>query len=1002
MTTVDRDSIYVSYYNGSVQRNGTKITRVKLLDAMRACNTVIDKEDEKGKSGGIFPYISRTNRQNMDMEPCGVLFIDIDHIHDKFIDGVCVTDIILDKFDELCSYLPNIINAYTSHSYNIHFLLYKDGMTNEDDYVKQNQLYTATLTRIIKQICGVDLRLYDGAIDTNNQRLTQRLYLNHIEKIYWNPYIQRVSIKPGDAKKLRAEYPDVFKERESQIKITGENLEKVVNMKYVPNDGTKIDVDKDYIIRGYDGYKARTRICATTYYHFNEDIDESVNFLSSNFNFTREWLEQFRSLIKNNNIQKFYDVFIEEDLFGKENCKGRVKLEDDEYIQHYVGLDDLLNKLSYINSGTNTGKTYLCKKLISECKERGQGLIYIQFNRALLEDKSIGIEEITYLNENSLMRVDEKHQYHISVDNFVRNIDAIRAFGVDFSKFVVILDESHFLEDYIDIKVPQLKTFLNLLSEFKTIVMMSATPKSDLNLLRELGEVNYMEYYKTQNQKLTIKLCELDFNDKDNRKLEPKLNYILDTVVGCSSQSEPTILYSNRHFHEYEQLLMERGERFGTFRSDESKNYKNICMRKVKEEKKLCYDITLATCYLGVGMEIKQSEGYEIKKGRIVFCLDEGVTTADLIQAIGRYRDAGEIELVLFYSGKKPFVNYIDLTEKLSDCFNNLTITKDDMVYLNMIAAKHINVYDKDIFDYENIDLYKLLKINNAVHSHRYFSVYDIQELKSLPYKEVNIEMEEVTVNNKERSVKLCIPDETKLIEYLKSFSLQGLKRLLSKPNNEILNSVEVRSYSNGYKFLSNMKSALKQLDDDINIWEIYDYFGSFKKAVAVFNDLKSWIRWKENLVMYEAWDEETTREKEKMFKALSKTGNRVVKVFSDEYIKLVTDKLNGIKNEKFNLFEQALDDKEVIDLFFEDIKPEYLVGQSYDEQMNQLSKTQGNARGGESSKKSMTIRNRETGEVLSFDSKGDCMKRLGVSSDQFSKFVKGESCKIGKKWEVL
>lgn len=1013
MITKDKNEIYVSYYNGYVQKNGNPVTKVKLLDSIVACKKIINKDSQKGTTGGIFPYVSRTNRQNFDVEPSDVLFVDIDHISNEYIDGVCVTDIILGKFNELCSELPNIITAYTSHSYNIHFILYKESMNNSDDYITQNQIYTAVLATIIKKVCGIDLRTIDKSIDTHNQVLTQRFYLNHIDNIYWNPYIQSVNIDKKNIKQLKIEYPQIFIESNTQIKIDNDNFKKIIDMKYVSSDDTKIEVDKDYIIRGWSGYDARTRICSTSYYHFNQDLDSTIDFISSNFNFTNEWQKQFKSLIEHNNVYKFYDPHIEDDLFGKENCDNKIQLKKNEYISDKLGLDDVIDKKNYLCSGTNTGKTYFCKKLISQCKERKTGLIYIQFNRALLEDKLYDIEEITFRNEDNLLRLDSGHQYHISVDNFVRNIENILSFGVDFSKFVLILDESHFMEDYINIKTSQLKSLVNLLSQFKTIVMMSATPKSDFDLLKELGkvqDVKYYEYYKIQDQTLNVKFINLNFDDKDNRTKEPKLNFIINDVISYSSHTTPTILYSNRHWHEYEQLLNDKGVGFGSFRSDESKNKKNICMSNIKENKLLFYPITLATCYLGVGMEIKQNDNYNIEKGNVVFCLDEGVTFNDIIQSIGRFRDVSEINLILYYSGKKPFVNYVELSEKLSDCFNNLTITKDEMIYLNIIAAKHINVYDKNIFDYDNIELYKLLKINNIVRQHNYFGVYDAKSLKNLPYKEVNIQMTKTNINNKDNDNghPINIQEEKKLIEYLKSFSIEGLNKLLKLPNHRILNDIECKSYSNGYKFLSQMKSVLCSVGNDINVWEIYEYFGSFKKAINVFKELKDWIRWKEKLVVYESWNNETTLEKERYTKSLEKIGERITKIFSDEYIRLTTNKLNSLKNENYNLFETNLNDDDVINIFFGDIKPEYLVGESYSKQIQLIKNKEEREKSGKiggkisSPKKSITIKrvddNRKT---MTFESKTDCMKYLECSSKTFSKFLKGET-KLNKVWNVV
>ena len=76
--------------------------------------------------------------------------------------------------------------------------------------------------------------------------------------------------------------------------------------------------------------------------------------------------------------------------------------------------------------------------------------------------------------------------------------------------------------------------------------------------------------------------------------------------------------------------------------------------------------------------------------------------------------------------------------------------------------------------------------------------------------------------------------------------------------------------------------------------------------------------------------------------------------------------------------------------------------GDSYNECLRRISQTELRSLGGKSSspKKVISIINTETDEKKTFESKGDCMKFLNMSSRTFSKFVKGAQIR-GCKWTV-
>jgi hypothetical protein len=152
---------------------------------------------------------------------------------------------------------------------------------------------------------------------------------------------------------------------------------------------------------------------------------------------------------------------------------------------------------------------------------------------------------------------------------------------------------------------------------------------------------------------------------------------------------------------------------------------------------------------------------------------------------------------------------------------------------------------------------------------------------------------------------------------------------------------------------------------------------------------------------VYESWNNETTLEKERYTKSLEKIGERITKIFSDEYIRLTTNKLNSLKNENYNLYETNLNDDDVINIFFGDIKPEYLVGNNYESQIKEIKTTTQRSNAGKKSSPKKTIKIQLVSDkriVKTFESKTECMEFLECSTKTFSSFLKGKS-KLNNIW---
>lgn len=915
----------------------------------------------KSKYKGVHPYIFD-----------GAILVDIDGFN-KYDALNGLQHIIFNRFEELCNAMPNLLCIKYSPSGNLHFCIYHNGIKNEQDYEKLAKMYLCCLCKTIKIIIGVDLRDYDGAIDTHLCNSDWQLNVND-SPVKWNINCASVKLSKNQKDVLNAEYGEYMKG--GSRKLT--SLESTI----ISGDGETV-VNDQYVILGHTGYAARTAIVSAAYFHFKKDIDKTKEWIASMFKNAAEMEKQLNNMVENDTIGRKYETTVEYLLFNDDS--NTVIVPDGQYLSDVVDFKSMTNKYYYINAGTGLGKTELVKNL---AKSSGCNVAILQMNKALRDGKKHGIEDITYDNFR-WSDVAPKDKIHTTIEGFIRNCS-----NLDLSEYIVIVDEAHLLQDYTAIggKRDNIVSLLNLLPTAKQIIFMSATPKTETKLY----PFEIMKFVKIKNQCLKIHGHPLKYVGRGSKEAT-RYNHMIKTIQSVDGKH---IIFSNKH--------QECWKKYGLQNVDytwfHALNIKDSKMQSVLNDNKLLTDITLATIYLGVGVEIKNE-----KEIHIWFDLSEGWDKSFIEQSIGRPRDAETINLHFFYTAdstcRAGVFSEEDITA-IENAFNELVIDIDGIPTVNLVAAKMTGIYDSNFNTYSCRDKIAMLKLGQLVSSKDYFTIYDIELLRRLPYKFVNVvhnEVQSLNTDGKERTNRT----ETQLKLHLCSRTNSWWK---DKSHN---NSTYDDMLSELNTYWDDAKNARKMLEDCKYVWgsavELTDadgFFASMNLAANVMHDVSDYCSVKAGKkVISDFVGAETTVEK------IQNTFKKVETAFTKEYLDYRVDCIllnRSLRPDTFNItVDDLLYDIMGVDNISVETNnkiPYPFRTNTWKDALKESKPTVNkvNSKSGGAKKKTIKIQNVHTNEVLEFDSKTECMRYLGVGSQLFSKFVKGGTVKKLSNWNLI
>ena len=984
----------VSYSpQGKYARNGSAMEIVTLRSILDRCASGEFENKGKGASGSILPYVS-TEFGKRPFVHEGVVILDLDKFN-KEPGLIGKENKIYEMFDEIAGkYMCNLLAMNFSYSHNLHIFVYDRNVVDAESYNRMQMIYTVYFAYVVKKILGIDLRDYEDALD-DHQKAHQKLFVNH-SPYKWNDYCTQMSISPKHLKILQSEYKSVF----AKVADNREVKEST------PIDGKgSIAVDKEYSILGWSGYQARTVIAAAAYFHFEKDITKAKEWLREKFSNANVIYTQMRSLVRNGNVTHWYNSDVEFVLFH--NNEGKYILKDGEYLSDIIDFDTLNERYYYIQSNTNTGKTEFVKNLIKDRytnvegsedlfneKDRvplpGNKVIILQMTKALRDGKKHGIESKTYNNWDDIVGVE---QIHTTLEGFDRNIA-----GLKLDEYTVVVDESHLLEDYITIRRELTQRILRYLNRASKVIFMSATPKSDIRLF----PFKKLVFEKIQKQILDVYQYPISMKGKGS-VVATRYTHIINFVRELEKLGEKVLVFSNKKQIEWKKYGLEEGVTMFN-----SANINDDAVKEILENNRLINNITLATKYMGCGVEVKGE-----KKVHIVFLLDEGWNFDFIVQTLGRPRDAENISLHLFYSDYKQWQT--GLTTKQRDALNNAldhlyAYTPDGILTVNILAAKMTGIYDTKYSECSEKERLNTLLIGNVLTESSIQTPYGVEMFKYLPYQTVNVHICDsigLDTHNKRQQIR----EEKELIEYLCNCTEKELDELMGMEYEEIFQKVPYRDKSEARrairicKFIRNHRLNLKEV---MSYFEKVSLAEKYVKALVIHSNIEAG---------YDAI--ESFEGSEKAGAELSADIERMKHIFTPEFVEgYITDIMRPGYLQKQTL-KLTIDDvfKDVLislgmwkseyENIVYDFKDSYNDSKMFNTETYTISRkvvNSINGRKGGRTKQSISIEIIETKEVKTFGSKSECseyMKSVGCSARQFNKLLKGEG-EFADKYRVL
>lgn len=903
----------------------------------------------------------------------GVIFVDLDKFN-VYPELNGVQHKIFNRFDELCSIMKNLLCIKYSPSGNLHFCVYHKDIKDSNDFVKYAKIYLCCLCQTIRKVIGIDLREYNGVIDTHLCNPDQQLNVND-SPVKWNFACASVKLDKKTMELLNAEYGEYLKYTYKHVDVAPSEIK---------GDGTTV-VNDEFYIAGLNGFAARTAIAATAYFHFKKDYNATEEWIANNFNYTKEWRGQLKSLVGSGKVVHYYNRTIELRLFEYTN-DNHIIIPDGKYMSDVVDFNEMTSKFNYLNAGTGAGKTEVIKSLL---KKNGSKVILLQMNKALRDGKQQEIEDITRGNAKWEDTV-PPDRIHSTMEGFNRNCA-----NLDLSEYIVVIDEAHLLQDYcmIDGKYYNIIIMLSLIKNAKQIIFMSATPKWE----QKLFDFDVKRFLRFKDQTLLVNMHPLKYVGKGSKEAA-RYTEMINVIKSIDGKH---IIFSNKN--------QKRWKDYGLDKIDytwfHSKNIEDPKMQSILKNNKLLTDITLATLYLGVGVEIKNETDVHIW-----FDLNEGWDKAFIEQSIGRPRDAERIHLHFFYtydSEMKAGVLSDDEINTIKNAFSNLVIDIEGTPTVNLIAAKIIGIYDANFDTYDDADKKRIeiLKIGQIISNKDYFTVYDTELLRRLPYKGFKIISNDKIVLNTDGKERV---DRTE--EQLK---LHLCSRTDSWWNNWSRNQT---TYDDMLKELdvywNDKYNANKMLDDCKKVWNgaidlttADAYFGSMSLARTVLGDVNNYCDikcGKKTLKDFEG-SERTKEDIEKSFK-------RVETAFNKEWLNYRIHRKELGKNPRPEVIEVE-DDlfADILGIERITIGGEYIEipypfrNSNWKETLKELkpATNKENAKKGGAKKTAIKLINEITGEVLEFASKTECMEYFDVNKSQFARWLKGEIVKKMSGWKL-
>ena len=977
---------------GIYAKVGDKMEIVPLRQCMDICASGHLKSNKKNENPVIMPYMSNhlltLSSNQYDVKKCkcdGIVFVDIDKSYECGLSYHFYK-----RFKEICSHIPNLLCMHFSHSHNLHLFLYDPKVMDFNSYNERRLLWNAYVAKAIKEVLDFNVMKHQDMMDAH-QQVTQKFLIND-SPYKWNAKCRAYDMPVDVVDGLKREYPEMLLNVDKKRKITRTTQ----SFKSITGNGG-IVVNKEYYILGYNGFDARSVIGPAVYYHFNKDEDKTYEYLSKNYSNDSEsgapaiWA-QLQNMIRNNTVEHLYRKQVEQYLFGGIADKDTVVLKQDQYLNDVISKEDLSDKYIYIKANPGTGKTELIKKLLVE----NDNTMLLQCTRALRDGKQQGIEQYTYGNWENII---DKDRMHTTIDGFVN-----QCLFMDLSKHMIVVDESHLLEDYIGIdgRREKIKELLGLLSKAKQIIFMSATPNSDITLY----PFKLKSYIKEQPQDIMVYTHPLTFEGKGSRE-NARYSHMIEFISGLVEKGEKVIVYSNKHQEQWKKYGFAEMENVTYFNSND---YNSTGVQSILKDNKLINPITLATRYLGVGVEIKNE-----KRVHIVFDLNEGWNWDFIVQALGRPRDAEKIIVECFHN--EEWTGHNPMTAKEQDKIKSAlrylipNTTDNNQQSINLIAARILGIFDHKWGSTTEIQRMEMLVLGNKVNERNVISPYDMDLFATLPYKQISVERldtEIVDTDGKERRFR----EEDEL-----------LYTLLNK-DESWWSSIENSTYDEIFDWENLPYVDRLNARKIIKCFRKLRGFGVDVNVLVPYMEVRKAEKYMMTLIQYCAGQEGEYVLKEfegceVALENINKDFKEIQKVFSPAFISHMQERISKYKSEEQERSERSMEryesstGEEQTNAFIDwcmsghvcslwDLGDQLILDTDYtNERWNTFmnaGKGQGrkvsaklNGQKGGRKQEAVTIANANDGSLKTFASKQECKDFLNLASATFCKFLQGK-----------
>lgn len=857
-----------------------------------------------------------------------------------------------DKINELCN--NSILFIQPSFSGKLHIIMHIRKMCTIEEYQREAAIAMTWVCKAIEKVVGIDpFTLTDSrgkcCVDPTSYSAATSIYISNNDYVL-NPNCWEFEIDD--------------EQREKVCKVAGVKFEKVFREKvdYPPvnpfggeftiTNPHKVKVDRNYIVgNGWSGNDVRMQYANVMWWYCKGDMSKYDNLRRQLF---KNWNE-FTPVGDKNPIPLFKAAF--DDEFGivvtatntehNPTLTNGTIIEKGHWLTEFQGeIENELeaNRRIEVVSPTGTCKTVL----ITEYARKHKTLIIVPFNSQLVNYGCSWINVISRDNKNFATERSNVAVY----DQAIKFINFLE------DDWTVIVDECHLLwcdrswresATLVVEKINKLKNKVMLLTATNTIEDTLFSVKKTLTYIRErdVVEVKWMD---VTNPYTTI--TKLIANDKKTCIFSDQYARVIAANQGLRKGRSNVVLCHSK---------------------SNSKGYQRILDNQLLDA-----PLTVSTKILYSGNNFNNEEPI-----RLIVQINHDNDYSYIVQSVGRFRKCQDLEVYVVNNVRQRTGDAIT-DQRTIDGLRSMSVKGSNIAKVMSDRHKEEDYYNPNVAAeiqqyYDSITKDKIIADLCAT---GYIKVIDCgmcDDGKEHPLNEVKRSRSDNLIDNIRRCSNLndaIIYDEDD-DSMTKSWKNAIESISMNVKEEAVRRYIVERTDSSAIQ----IESIIAELYSIINIKEL---------------SLSEIDRIKENAELFAAEE----------CKAYGMVDEDVQNKIWD-YAKRIARLLNRIEIEFPTISLDNLSLEDYFKVVLDDLN-EYKIGL-------RLVRAHNSSVGGQNSKQSITIQfvgkhwddsglegiERSNG-IITFASKGNCMRFLGIGSKAFSKFVKGMPTRVTRNWQVV